>query len=145
MSVYKESFAESLKWGIGYCVVTLLIGAFILLAIILWLRHLEDVPKWVWPILSVFVLLICIMEIYSVSQMVYDYKNDAYVVYYGNYRQNRGGYDHFQGTILLDEEEKGLLTPFELSSNGEYYGYVVYSERSGYVVYVGETLPDQSE
>ena len=33
MSIYKEHFAESLKWGIGYCVVALLIGAFICLSI----------------------------------------------------------------------------------------------------------------
>ena len=85
MSIYKEHFAESLKWGIGYCVVALLIGAFILLAIIIWLRHHEDIPKWVWVIISVFVLLICILEIYSVSEMVYEYKNDSYIIYYGNY------------------------------------------------------------
>lgn len=142
MSIYKYNFAETLKWGIGYCVGALLIGAFILLAIVLWLRHLESVPKWVWVTLSLLILLICILEIYSVFQMVYEYENDSYIVYYGNYKQIREGYDHFQGTILLDGKQMGLHTPFEMSSNGEYCGYVVYSKYSKYVVYIGDNLPE---
>lgn len=142
MSIYKENFAESLKWGIGYCVVALLVGAFILLAIIIWLRHHEGIPKWIWIIFSIFILLICLLEIYSVSKMVYEYKSDSYIIYYGNYKQIREGYDHFQTTILLDGKQIGLHTPFGMSSNGEYYGYVVYSKYSKYVVYVGDTLPE---
>ena len=69
---------------------------------------------------------------------VYDLKNEAYVIYYGGYEiiAHSGGSRSMPTAILYNTDKKVFCN----STAGEYYGYLIYLEKSEVVIYKGETL-----
>lgn len=110
-----------------------------------------------WTVLSILVfpilITICFMAIVSFANLCMDFATESYVTYYGDYEyRDFWGWD--QNCIILYEDNNKALDvatndfPKESMKAEERYGYVayigtgyvIYSEHSGLVVYIGETL-----
>ena len=109
------------------------------------IKFIKDkiLPKWALGIYSAIFLIVIVGDVLTLSNFIYDLNHDAYITYYGGYNQIVKGYDDpYYTTVLLDGKKIRLLCHYTMATNGEHTGYVVYSERSKYVVYVGEKLPE---
>ncbi len=126
--------------GIFLYVLVTAVLVFILISIKKW-----DIPKW-YLLLWLVLFVICVFVAIELKSMKDDLQNASYVTYHGEYHQICRGMETRQSTtIYVDGKEKHLTSTAEMTKNGHFYGYVVYSERSGYVVYVGENPPDQNK
>lgn len=138
--IMKGHYVRELSGTIFIAFLSVVALVFVLIAIKKW-----GIPKWT-LLLWVIILLTDIYSAIKVKSIKDDMNNLSYITYEGEYHQIRKGLEERQTTtIYIDGKEKHLISSYEMTNNGTFYGYVVYSERSGYVVYVGETLPDQSE
>lgn len=104
-----------------------------------------NAPKWVILLLLIVVPFV-IYSIADLSAIKNDMDNSAYLIYHGQYLQIQKGMEERQATIIKDENGKQirLTSPLKITESGEHYGYVVYSKKSKYVVFVGENLPDEN-
>ena len=138
--IMKGHYVRELSGTIFIVFLSVAAFVFVLIAIKKW-----DIPKWT----LLFFLVILPIDVYSaigVKSIKDDMQNQSYITYYGEYYQICKGLEERQSTtIYVDEKEKHLVSSREMTTNGTFYGYVVYSERSGYVVYVGEMPPDQNK
>ena len=138
--IMKGHYVREFSGTVFIVFLSVVVFAFILIAIKKW-----DLPKWTLLFLSIILLIdvYCTIRVKSIKD---DMRNQSYVTYYGEYSQVCKGLEERQSTtIYIDGKEKHLVSSYEMTSNGTFYGYVVYSERSGYVVYVGEMHPDQNK
>lgn len=138
--IMKGHYVRELSGTIFIAFLSVVTLVFILIAIKKW-----EIPKW-FLLLWVIILLIDICSAIKVKSMKDDMQNQSYITYHGEYYQIcKGLEEHQTTTIYIDGKEKHLFSSHEMTNNGTFYGYVVYSERSGYVVYVGEIHPDQNK
>ena len=135
--IMKEHYLRELVGTIFVAVLFIAALVFVFIAIKKW-----ELPKWI----LLFCLIILPINIYSavhVKRIADDIKNSSYVIYEGEDSQICKGMEERQSTVIcVDGKEKTLVSLYEMTENGTFDGYVVYSERSGYVVYVGENFPD---
>lgn len=144
MEKYQEimqgHYVRELSGTIFIVLLSVVAFVFVLIAIKKW-----DIPKWT-LLLFLVVLPIDIYCAIGVKSIKDDMQNQSYITYHGEYYQICKGLEERQSTtIYVDGKEKHLVSSYEMTTNGTFYGYVVYSERSGYVVYVGEMPPNQNK
>lgn len=134
----KTAFRQDFVLTIGFIIALILVST-----LVVYLIKNDVLPKWTFCIIVVGVILFALGSMQSIG-IYKDMKEESYIVYHGNYKQNHEGYDDsYYPTVLLDGEKIRLKSHFTLTANtGEYYGYVVYGKRSKIVVYIGEKLPD---
>ena len=133
----KTAFRHDFVTAIGFMIALVLVST-----LVVYFIKKDVLPKWTFCIIVVGVVLFALGSMQSIH-IYKDMKEESYVVYHGNYKQNHEGYDDsYYPTVLLDGEKIKLKSHVTLTSNtGRYYGYVVYGKRSKIVVYIGEDLP----
>ena len=136
-TIMNQYYARELYTTIFISVLALATFIFIIIAIIKW-----DLPKWflLFWLIIVPIIIFSFVELKSIKD---DIRYSSYVTYEGEYLQIKKGLEIKQTTVIyIDGKEKWLVSLSSITSNGTFYGYVVYSERSGRVVYVGDNPPD---
>lgn len=141
MEIYKKALITALKWAAFGNVELVVLYVIILVMVGQLIKH-EYLPKRAFWIFAVFCTVVLALGSVRTVRIVLDLNNNAYVTYYGRYKQIVEGDDLYQTTVLLDGKKVRLFSAYSISVKGEHTGYVVYSERSEFVVYVGEELPE---
>ena len=127
---------EITLWALIFLLAGLICG------LILHFGRRKLLPPWMYLILLLAVPLLLFAG-KDIGEITADVQNESYVVYHGAYRQwyTYGRRSTYHTDLLDGDKEIRLRSPGHLTKDGTFSGYVVYAERSEYVVYVGETLP----
>lgn len=141
MEIYRKALLVALRESLLIGLVS--VGLFLVILFVV-KKFIRDriFPKWVfWIYLAVGVAILGVGSVKDFN-LLYDLNKDAYVVYYGEYRQRVEGYqDSYYATTLSENGNMKLLCHFTMASDGVHNGYVVYGEKSKIVVYLGAELP----
>ena len=95
-------------------------------------------------IFSLVITIILIIPVISVSVDIFeiylDVKNEAFIIYSGNYEQTGPASSGMGSYVSLIDSGVNIRCPRGRCSQGKYSGYVVYLERTEILIYHGEEL-----
>lgn len=141
MEIYQKALLLALRINFIYKLQT--VGLLVVFLIVI-RRFVKNklFPKWAFVVCLIGGMVILGLGSIQDYKLLHDFNNDAYITYYGKYKQWVEGYDEiYRPTLLMDGDEIRLKCHYKHAQGGEHTGYVVYGEKSKIVVYIGESLP----